>query len=280
MFWGGLCSLFADTGRRAIAVHHTGTMASEKNFVGVDRLFLGSTAAIIALSPLHAQYIERVDGIPQSRQTIIENGIVTDKYMTPREDAVRLIRESIGISDGDKVVMIVAGLRPEKAHEAVLRAASVLAPSHTHVRFLIVGDGPRRAELEQMAQQLNVADRVHFVGERNDVSDLLHAADIFILPSHPAVETLPLSVMEAMAAGVPVIASAVGSVPDMIEDGVNGRLIPPADGDRLARVIEELLGDPAATKRIAEAGTRTVLERYTLDRMVENYTKLFAGLAE
>ena len=130
-----------------------------------------------------------------------------------------------------------------------------------------------------MARQLNVEDHVLFVGEREDVADLLHVADIFVLPSRPAVETLPLSVMEAMAAGVPVIASAVGSVPDMIEDGVNGKLIPPADGDKLAVAIEDLLSNPTAAKKIAEAGTRTVLDRYTLDRMVGNYTKLFERLA-
>ncbi|MEJ2722272.1 MAG: glycosyltransferase, partial [bacterium] len=245
MFWGGLCSLLTDTGKRVIAVHHTGTNNSPKNFDGVDRLFLGSTASIVALSNLHARYIEEVDGLDPAKITIIENGIIIDKY--GRSDAQKLseLRAALEITENEKVVIMVAGLRPEKAHEALIRAAHILQERRTDVRFLIVGDGPRRQELEEMARASHVRESVMFLGERDDVADLLHLAHVFVLPSHSVVETLPLSVMEAMAAGVPVVASAVGSVPDMIEDRVNGILIPPADGERLAEALGDLLSDDA-----------------------------------
>jgi glycosyltransferase involved in cell wall biosynthesis len=147
------------------------------------------------------------------------------------------------------------------------------------VRFLFVGDGPRRAALEGLAAELGVRDRIVFAGERSDVPDLLHVADVFALPSHPAVETLPLAVMEAMAAGVPVVASRVGSVPDMIQDGVNGRLISPANGEELSRALREILGDPALARAFSAAGERTVREKYTLEGMILKYTALLERLA-
>ena len=279
MFWGGLCALFADAGSRVIAVHHTGTMASHKNFENIDRWFLSSTRAIIALSETHARYLEEIDGIDPRKITIIENGIVPENYNRTNIEKVEALRRELSIAPGDRVVIMVAGLRPEKAHESVIEAASLLARGRSSARFLLVGDGPRRRELENMASELGVRDRVTFLGERRDIPDLLHLAEVLVLPSHPAVETLPLAVMEAMAAGVPVIASRVGSVPDMIQDRVNGRLISPASTAELAAAITELFDDPGLARAIAAAGEHTVQERYTLEKMILKYTSLFERIA-
>jgi glycosyltransferase involved in cell wall biosynthesis len=279
MFWGGLCAMFADAGARAIAVHHTGTMGSPKNFENIDRWFLSSTRAIIALSETHARYLEEIDGIDPRKITIIENGIVPENYKRTDAGKVEALRSEFGFGPGDRVVIMVAGLRPEKAHESAIEAARLLAPEKPFVRFLFVGDGPRRGELERMADALGVRDRITFAGERRDVADLLHLACALALPSHPAVETLPLAVMEAMAAGVPVIASRVGSVPDMIQDRVNGRLIAPANAQELASAIAEMVDDPAFARAIAAAGERTVKEKYTLDKMILKYTNLLEQLA-
>ena len=280
MFWGGLCSFFADTGSRVIAVHHTGTMASHKNFENVDRWFLSSTRAIIALSKSHAEYLERVDGIEPRKITIIENGIVPELYNRTSPERVTALRQELGIAADHKVVMMVAGLRAEKAHESVIGAAKALTGDRPYLRFLIVGDGPRRRELEAMTERLGVRAHVIFLGERSDIPDLLHVANVLVLPSHNAVETLPLAIMEAMAAGVPVIASRVGSVPDMIVDGINGKLISPANAEELAAAITELIEKPELARAIADAGRRTVHERYTLEKMILNYTRLFERLAD
>ncbi|UCG50581.1 MAG: glycosyltransferase [Candidatus Latescibacterota bacterium] len=278
-FWGGLCSLFADTGAMVIAVHNTGTMNSKRSFNVIDRLFLASISSVIALSDSHARYIEHIDGFNPDRITIIENGIVPQVYENADAEKTRTLRHQLDIGQNDKIVMMVAGLRPEKAHEALIQAASILAPNRPEIKFLIVGDGPRREELERMTLTHKVQNSVVFLGERKDVSDLLHIADAVVLPSHPAVETLPLAVMEAMAAGVPVVASKVGSVPDMIEDGVNGRLISPADGEELAAVLVDLFDNESVARAIAAAAGRTVREKYTLDRMVSKYASLFERLA-
>jgi glycosyltransferase involved in cell wall biosynthesis len=279
MFWGGLCSLVVHVGTRVIAVHHTGTMKSRKNFNGIDRLFLRSTSSIVALSESHARYLEHVDNIPPEKITIIENGIVPALYENPDVDKISSLRRDLALPEESKVVIMVAGLRPEKAHEALLQAASRLVPDRPDLRYLLVGDGPRRQELEQMAHRLNLRRSVAFVGERSDIPDLLNLADLLVLPSYAAVETLPLSVMEAMAAGVPVIASRVGSVPDMIEDGVNGRLISPGSAEDLASAITELIDNEPLARAMASAARRTVHEKYTRGQMVDKYSTLIERLA-
>lgn len=255
-------------------------MASHKNFENIDRWFLSSTRAIIALSRSHADYLERVDGIEPGKITIIENGIVPELYNRTSLEGLTALRQELGITADHKVVIMVAGLRPEKAHESVIEAAKTLTSDRPSLKFLIVGDGPRRHELEEMTERLGVRGDVIFLGERNDIPDLLHLANVLVLPSHPAVETLPLAIMEAMAAGVPVVASRVGSVPDMIVDGVNGKLISPANSRELAVAIADLLDNPALAHTIADAGRRTVHDRYTLEKMILNYTRLFERLAD
>ena len=117
-----------------------------------------------------------------------------------------------------------------------------------------------------------------FLGERDDVPVLLALSDVLVLPSHDAVETLPLAILEAMAAGVPVVASAVGSVPDVIEDGVNGRLIAPADAHGLAGAVRDIMDDRAKSAQMAHNAGETVRTRYGVGRMVAGYQALFESL--
>jgi len=280
MLWGGMGALLARVPVRIIATHHTGTHRGPRNYADIDRLFLWSTTKILALSQRHADYIRDVDGIDPRKIHIIENGIHTGRYEEVDEGAVAEVRRSLGLGPEHSVVIMVARLHPEKAHDALLKAAHDLVRWRSQIRFLIVGDGPLRQSLMATAVELGLKDHILFLGERNDVATLLHAADVLVLPSRPVIETLPLSVMEAMAAGVPAIASSVGSVPDMITDGENGRLIPPADAAALAAAIREILQDHAAADRIRENARRTVTERFTVSRMVAQYEELFERLAQ
>jgi len=279
MFWGGWAGTLTRVPVRVIATHHTGTHRSPRNYNGIDRLFLPTTTAILALSERHAQYIREVDAVAPEKIHIIANGIRLSAFEDAPREAVETARASIGLEPQHRVVIALAGLRPEKAHDAVLTAAARLVGENPELRFLIVGDGPLRGELTAMSRRLGLEENVLFLGERSDVAVLLHLSHVLVLPSRPVVETLPLSVMEAMAAGVPVVASTVGSVPDMIEDGVTGRLIPPADGDALADAIRDLIADETKAARIRDAARRTVRERYSLERMVADYEALFERLA-
>ena len=274
IFWGGLASLFAGVPRRVIASHTTGRMGGKPSFRLSDRAIIGLSDAVIALSQRHSHYLQHVEGIDPALLVVIENGIDTAPYERALGD-----RASLGLDERAKVVIMVAALRPEKAHESLLLAAKRLAGTYSELRVLVAGDGPRRADLEALAGELGLGGVVEFLGRRSDVPQLLRASDVLVLPSHPAVETLPVSVLEAMAAGVPVVASAVGSVPDMIENGTNGILIPPADSGALEAAIRGIFENTGDTDRLVRNAARTVRERYTVERMVGSYAALFERLA-
>jgi len=166
-------------------------------------------------------------------------------------------------------------MRPEKAHEVLLDAVAMMAAAGQPVRVLFAGDGPRRDALRQRAQALGIMGHVDFLGVVHDVAQLLHASDVVVLPSYDVVETLPLSLLEAMACGIPVIASRVGSVPEVVADGETGLLVEPGSAAELAAAINATLEDPAAALRRAEFARRRIETYYSVDRTVSGYRRLF-----
>ncbi len=275
---GGLAASTLGIPRRIVASHSTGRFGKKRNFTFVERIFIRGMDRFVAISEAHAAYTREVEGIDAEKIVVIENGIETRRFSKTEPVEIERVRTELGLSSGDRVVIMVAVLRPEKAHEALLDAAKRLVVSYSGLKFLIVGDGPRRAYLEEQKREKQLGENVYFLGQRRDVETLLHLSDILVLPSHPVVETMPLAVLEAMAAGVPVVASAVGSIPELVEDGVSGRLIPPADPVALAAAIAGLLDDEASAGRIAENARRIVEERYSVDRMVSKYEALFESV--
>jgi glycosyltransferase involved in cell wall biosynthesis len=280
MFWGGLASLLARVPARVIASHSTGKYGGKKSFSRLDKIFMRATNAVIALSNTHANYLAEKEGIKAGKIHIIENGIDFESYESIESSSVEALRNELGIKGNEKVVIMVAALRPEKAHEVLLQAAEALLGSIPQVRFIIAGDGPRREHLQGMAAGMQLGDRVTFLGERNDVARLLKLSDVFVLPSHPVVETLPLSVLEAMASGLPVIASSVGSVPEVVEDGVTGILIPSGDASALAEAITQLLSNRHVASAMAKRAQRLVKKRFSVARMIEDYCRLFEEVYE
>jgi glycosyltransferase involved in cell wall biosynthesis len=149
------------------------------------------------------------------------------------------------------VIGTVAVLRPEKALEGLLEAATLLAPRLPHLRVLIAGDGPERGRLEELSQSLGLGETVMFLGFRDDVPSVLATLDVAVFSS--ASEGSPLAVMEAMDAALPIVATRVGGVPDLIADGEHGFLVEPGDPAALAEAVTRALGDPAVA---AEMGAR------------------------
>jgi glycosyltransferase involved in cell wall biosynthesis len=279
MLAGRIAGILSGAQASVVASHSTGLAGSDgsvrRNFRRSDRVMMEFTTRVVAVSESHARYLRAVEGIDGRRIAVIENGIDLGAW-TPATAAARAsARGELGLAAGEAVVAMVAALRPEKAHEALLDAMAVLRARGRRVRALVAGDGPRRAFLAERAAALGVADGVDFLGVRDDVARLLHASDILVLPSRAVVETLPLAVLEAMATGVPVIASAVGSVPEVVEEGVTGWLIPPADPLALARRIEHVLDEPAAAASLAARARERVSARYSIERTAALYTNLF-----
>lgn len=215
---------------------------------------------VVANSPAAVQILE-TEGIPAERTAMISNGVEAGAY-GPRDTRDAVTR-----------VITVANLRPEKSHETLIAAAAALAPVCPHLRYQIVGDGSRRAELEALARARGVDGIVEFLGHREDVPALLAQADVFVLPSRS--EAFPNGAIEAMAAGLPVIASAVGGLLDLVAPDRTGILVDPGDPQALAGALQSLVETPSRARAMGAAAREDVLARYSFDRMVRSFEDLY-----
>jgi glycosyltransferase involved in cell wall biosynthesis len=231
----------------------------------VDGVIVNSSAA--------ADELRRRFGVPAGRVHDIGAGIDVDGIAgaAPNTEVRRALR-----LDGLRVVGCVAKLSRVKNHALLLRACARVAASRHDVILLVVGEGALRGELEELAGWLGLSGRVFFLGERADVPSLLKLMDVFVLPSTS--EGLPNAIMEAMAAGVPVVATRVGGVPELVADGVTGRLVESQDEEGMARVIGELLDDADARERLGRAGHDEVRSRYDIGVSVRAFEDVMNSL--
>jgi glycosyltransferase involved in cell wall biosynthesis len=206
------------------------------------------------------------EGLAPGSIAVIPNGVDIAAFPAGEDRGARRILRS---------VITVANLRPEKNHRTLIDAAAQLCRAFPDIRFRIVGEGPARRQLEDDVASRNLQHHVLFLGHREDVAPLLAAADVFVLPSRS--EACPNSVIEAMAAGLPVVAGAVGGLPDLVEHGRTGVLVDPADAGALAAAIRGLIEDPAQAARLGEAARAHVRGRYSFERMVASFQDLYAA---
>ena len=223
--------------------------------------------SVVANSQAAARQLE-TEGVPASRIKVIANGVSMERFAARATAAARPV----------STIVTIANLRREKAHEVLLAAAASLAPRYPHLQFQIVGDGPRLAELQSLASRLGIADHVSFLGHREDVPALLAAADAFVLPSRS--EAFPNGAIEAMAAGLPVVASATGGLLDLIDNGQTGLLVEPDNAPALAGAIESLVLSPARAAAMGAAARDEVTRRYSFDRMVRSFEDLYLSHLE
>jgi glycosyltransferase involved in cell wall biosynthesis len=188
-----------------------------------------------------------------------------------------LLRE-LNLDESVKLIGLVARLQPIKGHRYFIEAASRIAAVEPKAHFLLVGDGALRREIEEQAARLGAGDRVHLLGARNDAALIAAGFDVAVLASLH--EGLPNAVMEAMAAGAPVVATAVGGTTELIIDGSTGFLAPPADAGALARRILDALRNPEWSARMAAHGRRLVLSQFNMRRMVESVERLYEELVD
>jgi glycosyltransferase involved in cell wall biosynthesis len=186
------------------------------------------------------------------------------------------LRTELGIPAEAPLCGIVARLVPIKAHEVFLDAAAAVARTMPESRFLVIGDGERRAELERRATRLGLAKQVRFLGWRRDLDRLYADLDIAVLTSRN--EGSPVSLIEAMAAGCPVVATRVGGVPDLVEDGLTGLLTPPDDPEALAAALSALFRDPARRRTLGAAGQKRVVSAFAAERLLDDIDRLYTAL--
>ena len=230
----------------------------------VDRALIRWTSAYFGVANVQRDFLVHERGYPADRIRIIHNGVDPQLFDTAGD---RRVLHELGFDMDGPVVGILGSLRPEKDHATFLRAARIVTDAMPQARFLIIGDGVCRPELEKLCVTLGISRNVRFTGARHDVAQMLSTLDVFALTS--TTECLPMALLEAMACARPAVCTAVGGVSEVVTDGVTGYLVPPKDPEQLAGRLLRLLGDPVAARVMGRAGRRRVETAFELDRSVE-----------
>jgi glycosyltransferase involved in cell wall biosynthesis len=200
---------------------------------------------------------------------VLANGVADEPASRSRAE----VRAALGLRETEVVAVHVARVVPLKAHDVILRATAVLAEQRTPIVVLFVGDGPARTDMEGLAAKLGLAGRVRFLGHRDDVPDLLGAADLFLLPSRA--EGLPVAVLEAMAKSLPVVATPVGGVPEVCAHEREALFVPVDNPTMLADAMAELVRDPLLRARLGAAGRVRAMAEFSFEGMVARYEDLY-----
>lgn len=241
-------------------------IGSRRGFVetpGLQRLqtaAYGAAHRIVANSQAAADRLG-VEGVPQEKIDVIPNGI-DPALFPPREYSSRPRR-----------IALVACLREEKRIDLLINAAPRILSHYPDAEFLIAGDGSCRDQLVALAHETGAFGRFRFLGHRDDIPAVLAQADLFVLPSRS--EAFPNSIIEAMASGLPVVATAVGGIPELVAHGRTGRLVPSGDVEALAGAVLDLLADPARAEEFGRAGRSRIEQTYSFDRMVGQFEDLY-----
>jgi len=214
--------------------------------------------------PSDIEYVRLRYGVPPTKLGFLGNGVDVARF--DRDRAVGFSMERIGLSEDAKLVIFVGRLTRSKGLEYLIRAFRKIV-EETNSVLLIVGDGAERAHLQRLVEEVKLGGHVVFLGRRLDVEDLLKIADVFVLPS--VYEGFPISLIEAMAARKPVVATKVGAIPFIIENGVDGLLVELGNVDQLSHAILKILSNDELHERLSEAAYRKVGERYSWEKICE-----------
>jgi len=272
-FWGRIAARWAGV---PVVISCPHSMGVPDRFEPSNRLLSGITDAFIGVAHRQKSYLVQSEGFAAGKIHVIHNGVDLDRF-TPAVADPKL-RERLGIPADAPLAGLVAYLRPEKDIETLLRAASIVRDKLPRTHFVIVGDGPERRKLESLTDALKLRSVVHFAGLCQDVRDWVRSLDVLLLTS--ICEAFPLSLLEAMACGKPVIATRVGAIPEMIVHGETGFLVRPSDPADVADAIIRLLGDPAGARAMGRHAREHVAAHFSLDSMVRGYEQLFTRLLE
>jgi glycosyltransferase involved in cell wall biosynthesis len=229
---------------------------------------------VISVSEEARQHHIEISGSAPKQVTTIFNGIDLSAFVEMDHAlARREVRGELGIPPNAHVLTTVAVLRPPKGIQFMIRALPAILASHPETYYLVVGNGPHRDELTAEARRAGVSGRVIFAGMRRDVPRLLAASDVFVLPT--LTEALPTVLAEAMAASLPIVASQVGGIPEMIARGQHGILVQPEDVDGLAEACVQLLSQPEQRAAMGAAGWKTANQKFSIERQVHELRELY-----
>lgn len=240
----------------------------------IDRLHLRFMDQVVAVSQAQAEKVLRA-GVSRDKVRVIPNAIDPERFVDP-DPRYRIKLEKLFRTPKSHLIATAGRLSPEKGFDVFIAAAARVLEAQPDVGFVIFGHGSLKPMLQQQITFQGLGSSVVLGGFRNDLDRFLPQLDLFVLPSHT--EGLPNVVLEACAAGVPVVATEVGGTPEIIEEGVSGLLCPPGDADALAARILEAIEDEEKLREMGFQGRQRVLEQFTFSSQVQEYRKLFASL--
>jgi glycosyltransferase involved in cell wall biosynthesis len=270
LLYGGVAARLA--GARVVHTEHEFYTLARPRHQRMLRAFSRLADVVTAVAEPVTEFLHRTVGIPRGKLRTISNGVELDRY----ETAKPVDRADWGWTREHTVIACIGRLSPEKGQAVLLDAFRRMRVPHPSARLLFVGDGDDRASLSRQAEAWGVAAETRFLGARADVPNILAACDLVVLPSHH--EGLPLVAIESMAAGKPVIATAVGALPGLLQNGRYGALVPPGNPASLAESIAALLSDPSRRAQVAAEARRLVEQQYNFDDTVRAYEQVYEQL--
>jgi glycosyltransferase involved in cell wall biosynthesis len=267
MFWSTLAGRWC--GIKVIVWSHVFPDPAHLGFEWPNRLLYRYVDRFVALGQRHRKALVEMENVPDARTVVIPNGIDTAAFDCSERRAP--VRARLGLSDEQTAVAIVANLREDKRHDLFIQAAQILAGRYPTTRFYIVGDGPRREAVIRLARATNLLDRrVFLLGARDDVADLMQAFDVVCLCSEWQ-ECLPITMIEAMAAGKAFVAPDMGSLDEALIDGQTGRFLRECSAAGLVEVLTDLMENPSRRADLGSAAQRCARERFTADQMARRF---------
>jgi len=251
---------------------------TSRKYQRVRRLYRPFVGHYVALSKDLEQYLGRDVGVDSARIAQIYNGVDTARFSPAANGRAPI--DGCPFTDEDLWLVGTVGRLQQVKDQVTLAEAFVRAikrgPAKAQMRLVMIGDGPLRARVEKVLDQAGMRELAWLPGARDDVPEILRGLDCFALPS--LAEGISNTILEAMACGLPVVATRVGGNPELMEEGMTGRLVPQANAEAMAGALFHYFDDPALARRHGRAGRQLILQRFSLDRMVSDYLSLYDEL--
>jgi len=275
--WGTLCEGFlaAKMARVPVIVHSEhGTIQQQKRNIPVQRFVWGLCTQILSVSKTHRGKIATTVGFSPEKIKVIPNGVDTRRFSPGRDrDKNKIL---LGFKPQNKIIGTVGRLVPVKNQQMLIQAFATFVDRCPDAKLILVGDGPLRNELTQLASSLGITHHVHFLGRRSDVPVVLQAMDLFVLPSIS--EGMSNTILEAMSCGLPVVATNVGGNPEIIRDNATGRLVQSGNVEELATVLTFLFDHPDQLQEMGRSSRKHIEDNYSIQTMINNYERLYQEL--
>ena len=261
-----------------VATEHNVYKSYKKKRSIINRLLAKKTDKMIAVSRAVKDEICARDSIAPAKVEVIYNGIEVDRFKVPSAEEKSAARVKLALDPKAPVIGTISRLSKQKGHTFLLKAFAELLASFPDLRLLIVGSGPLDEELRSEARELAIEENIIFTGARRDVPEVLKAIDIFAMPS--LWEGFPVSLLEAFATGLPVVATPVGGVADAIERNLSGLLVEPEDVQGLKYALTKLLEDKEFAASLGKEARAVVEDRFSVTTMLDSMTSLYKDILE